>query len=235
MDKRFLTILVVLVVIFGGFFVVSQRSGNNSSGSSSSSTQPTNHVEGQGSTGVKLVEYGDYECPICSIYYSPLKQVAAQFNSQIYFQFRNLPLTSVHKNAFAAARAAEAAGLQDKYWQMHDKIYENQDPTGQSGWVASNDPLSYFTAYAQAIGLNMTQFKSDYASSRVNDSINADISAFMNIPYVNHDIGKEATPTFFLDGKNVPNSQLADSTTGQPSVAKITQVINAEITSKSKQ
>ena len=233
MDKRFLAILAGLVIIFGGVFAVSQHSSKSTGGSSSS--QPTNHVEGQGSTGVKLVEYGDYECPICGIYYQPLKQVEAQLNSQIYFQFRNLPLTSIHKNAFAAARATEAAGLQGKYWQMHDKIYENQDPTGQSGWVASNDPLNYFNTYAQAIGLNMTQFKSDYASSSVNDAINADVSAFMNTPYANHDIEKEATPTFFLDGKNVPNSQLADSSTGQPSVAKITQVLNAEITSKSKQ
>ena len=227
MDKRFLAILAGLVIIFGGFFVVSQHSSNNSSGSSSSSTQPTNHVEGQGSTGVTLVEYGDYECPVCSIYYPALKQAVAQLNSQIYYQFRNLPLTSIHKNAFAAARAAEAASLQGKFWQMHDKIYENQDPTGQSGWVASNDPLNYFNTYAQAIGLNMTQFKSDYASDKVNSAIQADLNAFAKTGQ------PQETPSIFLDGKFVQYTNMTD-VNGQPSVAKITQVINAEIASKNK-
>ena len=57
------------------------------------------------------MEYGDFECPVCGEYYQPLKQVASKFSQQIYFQFRNLPLTSIHPNAFAGARAAEAAGL----------------------------------------------------------------------------------------------------------------------------
>jgi protein-disulfide isomerase len=228
MDKRFLSILAGLVIIFGGIFVVSQHSSNKSSGSTSNGSQPTNHVEGQGSTGVKLVEYGDYECPICGIYYQPLKQLYAQFSSQIYFQFRNLPLTSIHKNAFAGARAAEAAGLQGKYWQMHDELYSNQDPSGQAGWVASNNPLTYFTTFAQQIGLNVNQFKTDYASDKVNNAINADLNAFAKTNL------EQATPTFFLDGKNVPNAQLSDPSTGQPSVAKFTQVLNAEISAKHK-
>jgi protein-disulfide isomerase len=228
MDKRFLTILAGLVIIFGGIFAVSQHSSNKSSvgSSSSSNAQPTSHIEGQGSKGVTLVEYGDYECPICGIYYPAVKQVEAQFNSQIYFQFRNLPLTSIHKNAFAAARAAEAAGLQSKFWQMHDELYSNQDPNGQSGWVASNDPLTYFTSFAQQIGLNINQFKTDYASDKVNNAINADLNAFAKTNQ------EQATPTFFLDGKVLSNTNLADS--NGPSVSKFVQVINAEIASKNK-
>src|SRR5581483_9854146 len=174
----------------------------------------------------KLVEYGDYECPICGLYYAPVKQVVAQFSNQIYFQFRNLPLTSIHKNAFAGARAAEAAGLQGKYWQMHDKLYDNQDPEGASGWVASDNPLSYFTQFAQQIGLNVNQFKSDYASEKVNNYITADLNAFSKTGQ------EQATPTFFLDGKYIPNTKLSDPTTGQPSVQKFTQVLNAEIAKK---
>jgi len=148
MDKRFLSILGAIIIIFVGIFVFSQHSNNNSSSSSNSSQQPTSHIEGQGKAGVTLVEYGDYECPICGLYYPVVKQVEAQFSSQIYYQFRNLPLTSIHKNAFAGARAAEAAGLQGKYWQMHDALYENQDPNGASGWVASDNPLTFFTTFA---------------------------------------------------------------------------------------
>jgi protein-disulfide isomerase len=230
MDKRFLMILAGIVIIFGVAFATSQHSSNNSSSSSNTSnSQPTNHVEGQGSTGVKLVEYGDYECPVCALYYSVVKQVEAQFSSQIYFQFRNLPLTSLHKNAFAAARAAEAASLQGKFWQMHDELYANQDPSEQSGWVASNNPLAYFTTFAQQIGLNINQFKTDYASDKVNGAINADLAAFAKTGQ------EQATPTYFLDGKYISNTELADPTTGEPSVSLFAKVINAEITAKAKQ
>lgn len=219
MDKRFAGILAAIVIIFIGVIVISQRHTNNANGSSGNASGATNHVEGQGKSGVTLVEYGDYECPICEQYYLPLKQVYSQLSDQIYFQFRNLPLSQIHQNAFAAARAAEAAGLQGKYWQMHDKLYENQNE-----WVPPvTNPLPLFDKYAVAIGLNKATFDTDYASSKVNDAINADMAAFMKT-------GQQmATPTFFLDGKYLPNTSVVDSTTGQPSVDKFVSVIKAEI------
>ncbi len=108
MDKRFLGILVGLFIIFVGIFAFSQHSSNKSSGGASSS-QATNHVQGQNTKKVTVLEYGDYQCPICGAYYQPLKDAVGAFGDQIAFQFRNLPLTSLHPNAFAAARAAEAA------------------------------------------------------------------------------------------------------------------------------
>ncbi len=221
MDKRFLGILVGIVIIFAGIFAITQHSSNNS-GATTNNSQPTNHVEGLGQKGVTLIEYGDFECPVCADYYPIVKQVAAQFNDQIYYQFRNLPLSTIHPNAFAAARAAEAAGLQGKYWQMHDALYVNQ-----SSWASSSDPKSTFDVYAKNLSLNVSQFDSDYASSKVNDAINADVSAFLKTGQ------QQATPTFFLDGKFVGNSQLIDSS-GQVSVAKFASVINAEITAKNK-
>ena len=220
MDKRFLGILAGIIVIFAGIFVVSQHSTNKST---TTNAQPTNHVEGSSSSGVTLVEYGDYECPICGDYYLPLKQAFGQFGNQIQFQFRNLPLTQIHQNAFAGARAAEAAGLQNQYWQMHDQLYGNQ-----TAWANSSNPQPYFDSYAKTLGLNVSQFDSDYASSKVNDSINADLAAFGKT-------GKpEATPTFFLDGKYIDNSQLSDTSTGAPSVDKLASVLSAEIAAKAK-
>lgn len=220
MDKRFLSILGALVVIFIGIFVISQHS-SNSSGSSNGSAKPTSNIEGQGAKGVTLIEYGDYQCPICGEFYLPLKQVFAANSQNIYFQFRNLPLTSIHKNAFAAARAGEAAGMQGKYWQMHDKLYGNQNQ-----WTGSNNPLSIFQTYANEIGLNTNQFSADYAGSKVNDAINADLAAF----------GKtgqpQATPTFFLDGKVLDNKQFLDPQTGGVIVAEFNRVIAAEIATK---
>jgi protein-disulfide isomerase len=222
MDRRFLTILGVIVVIIIGAFVISSKS-SDSSGGTSSSAQPTNHVEGKGQKGVKLVEYGDYECPICEIYFQPMKQVEAQFDNDITFQFRNLPLVSIHPNAFAAARAAEAASLQGKFWEMHDMLYQNQ-----SDWVQSQSVQTIFTGYAKTLGLNVSKFNSDYASSKVNDAINADLNAFAKT-------GQDmATPTFYLDGKYLPNAELADAQTGQPSIDKISQVLNNAIAAKAK-
>ena len=221
MDKRFLGILAVIIVAFAAFFALSQHSSNNTA---STGTPPTNHTEGTSPTGVTLVEYGDYECPICEAYYQPMKTVAADFSTKIVFQFRNLPLSQIHPNAFAGARAAEAAALQGKFWQMHDALYDNQN-----NWVPPvTNPLPLFEQYAKNIGLNVSQFASDYASSKVNDSINADLAAFGKTGQ------QEATPSFFLDGKFIDNTQVSDPQTGQPSVTKFEALLNAEIASKSK-
>jgi protein-disulfide isomerase len=203
-SKQFLAIIAIVVVLLGGVFFITNHSDSNNP-SSSGTSGPTNHVEGSASSGVKLVEYGDYECPFCGQFYPLVKQVADQYKDKIQFQFRNLPLTQIHKNAFAGARAAEAASLQGKFWEMHDKLYENQDPNGASGWVASSDPLDqYFAGYAEQLGLNVTQFKSDFAGSKVNSSINADLAAFKKTG------AEEATPAFFLDGKQIHPTNLAD-------------------------
>lgn len=207
MSKRFWLIIIVILVIFGGVLVV-----NGKKSPASGSGQPTNHVEGAGKTGVKLVEYGDYECPFCEEYYPIVKQVAAQYNTQIFFQFRNLPLTQIHPNAFAGARAAEAASLQGKFWQMHDLLYENQNQ-----WVSSSNPQSFFDIYAKELGLKTAQFDTDFAGTKVNSLIQADIAAFGKTGQA------EATPTFFLDGKHI---------TPDPTVASFSQLINAAIKQK---
>ncbi|HWT55894.1 MAG TPA: thioredoxin domain-containing protein [Candidatus Microsaccharimonas sp.] len=206
MSKQFLAIIAVVIVLLGGVFVITNK--NSGTSGSSSSAKPSSHVEGSTSSGVKLVEYGDYECPYCGQYYPIVKQAVEQYKDKIQFQFRNLPLSSIHKNAFAGARAAEAASLQGKFWEMHDKLYENQDPQGASGWVASNDPLNdYFVNFARQIGLDTTKFKTDFASSTVNDTINADIAEFKKTKL------DESTPTFLLDGKHItPGYSLSDFT-----------------------
>jgi protein-disulfide isomerase len=217
-SKQFLAIIAIIVVVLGGvFFFTNKDSG---SGKSSSTGQPTNHVMGSASSGVKLVEYGDYECPYCGQYYPIVKQAVDSYKDKIQFQFRNLPLTQLHKNAFAGARAAEAADKQGKFWEMHDTLYENQDASGASGWVASNDPLNkYFVNYARQMGLDTDKFKTDYASSAVNDAINADLAAFKKTGY------EQSTPTFILDGKQIHPGY---------SVDEFTKAFDAVIAAKAK-
>jgi protein-disulfide isomerase len=190
MSKSFWAIIAVIVVIFGGILLFNGNKGDDSGGGKNSSIQPTNHVEGKGTTGVTLVEYGDYQCPYCGQFYPFVKQVAAKYGGQITFQFRNLPLIQLHQNALAGARAAEAASNQGKFWEMHDLLYENQ-----ATWSESRSPQAAFDQYATQLGLNVTQFDKDAASAKTNDIINADIAAFEKT-------GEEkSTPTFFIDGK----------------------------------
>jgi protein-disulfide isomerase len=217
MDKRFLGILAAIIAIFIGIFVFTQASNDDKNGTSNNQVQPTSHIKGEGKKGVTLIEYGDYQCPICAVYEPTLKQVYERYSQDIYFQFRNLPLVSIHPNAFAAARAAEAAGLQGKYWEMHDKLYENQN-----NWSGSNNALSLFKTYAQEIGLDVNKFSSDYSKSEINDAINADLNEFKKTGQ------DQATPTFFLNGKYVANKDLSGSN-GAPSVDKFAELINAEI------
>jgi protein-disulfide isomerase len=211
MSKQFLGIVVVVILVFVGIFLFTgNKSGGNKSSGGNSNTL-TQHVEGQGKDNVTLVEYGDYECPYCEQYYPIVKQAQAEFNDQIHFQFRNFPLVSIHQNAFAGARAAEAAGLQGKFWQMHDLLYDDQ-----SQWSQSSDPTPFFNQYAQQLGLNVTQFKSDYASDKVNNLINADMGE-------GNKLGITGTPAFFLDGKQI---QVGES------LPAFEKVINAEIAKK---
>lgn len=193
MSKQFWAVIVVIALAFVG---IAMFTGNKEEKKNGSTAQATNHVQGKGTSGVTLTEFGDYQCPYCQTYHATIKNVLATYGDQITFQFVNFPLTSLHQNAFAALRAAEAADKQGKFWEMHDALYESSDPNGRSGWVASSAPSTFFNQYAQQLGLNVEKFKTDYASKAVNSAINADLTK-------GNKLGVEGTPTFFLNGKKV--------------------------------
>jgi protein-disulfide isomerase len=212
MTKTFWGVLIAVVIVLGGIYWASSNHGNKSPTSQGSGNNPTSHIEGQGKDGITLLEYGDYECPYCGEYSPIVNQVAALYNTEIYFQFRNPPLTQIHQNAFAAARTAEAAALQGKFWQMHDELYANQ-----SDWVNSSNPVPIFDDYANSLGLNVNQFETAYNGNEVNNEINADVAAFDKT-------GQEmATPTFFLDGTKISPAM---------TVSSFEKIINAEILKK---
>lgn len=210
MSWKFLGVIVVIILIFvGGFALTGNKSSKNSSGSSAS--QLTEHIRGKGTTGVTLVEYGDYQCPFCGEYFPTVEQVLSEYGDRIKFQFRNFPLTGSHPNAFAAARTAEAAGLQNKFWEMNALLYQNQKQ-----WDSVSDPTPIFNGYAQQLGLNLAKFKTDYNSEEVNNLINADAAE-------GNKLDVQGTPTFFLDGKQVQVNN---------TVQDFEKVINAEIAKK---
>lgn len=214
MDKRFWGIIGILVVAFAGMLFLNGRGQENTASGA------TNHIAGSTTSKISFVEYGDFQCSACFYYYPVFKQVKEKYADRIKFQFRHLPLASAHPNAFAAARAAEAASNQGKFWEMHDLLYQNQDPSAASGWVASKDPLSqYFVTYAKQLKLNESLFRKDFASNSINKRVNADLDAFAATKE------RMSTPTFFLNDKVVDNARLLDSK-GTPDIAAFSKVLD---------
>src|SRR5271168_4965227 len=90
----------------------------------------SDHSQGSAHALVTLVEYGDYECPHCGHAYGVVKHVQQHFGARLRFVFRNFPLKEVHPNAESAAESAEFAGVNGRFWEMHDGLFENQDAIG---------------------------------------------------------------------------------------------------------
>src|SRR5260370_29515053 len=112
-------------------------------------------AQGPADAAVTLVEYGDYECPYCGRAYPIVKQLQQRLGRRLRFVFRNFPLKEIHPHAEHAAEAAEAAAAQDKFWEMHDRLFERQ--------FALED--SSFAEYAAELGLDAERFARDLARS----------------------------------------------------------------------
>lgn len=204
MSKRAWIIFgAICIVLLGGLVYVSSKDRIDVSNVDANAVQPAaeqsgniaDHVFGKADSKVVLVEYGDFQCPGCGAAFAPIKAASEKYKDQLAFVFRNFPLTSLHPNARTAAAAAEAAGLQGKYWEMHDKLYENQDAWGS---LSSSERTNFFATYAQGLGLNVDRFKVDLAGADANKKINFDQA-------LGKKLGVTSTPTFFLNGKKVEN------------------------------
>ncbi|MCZ4244524.1 DsbA family protein [Pedobacter punctiformis] len=142
------------------------------------------HVQGDDSASIEIVEYGDYQCPHCGNAYPIVKEIQETFGDQIRFVFRNFPLSESHEYAFSAALAAEAAALQDKFWEMHDALYENQS--------RMDDDL--FEELAIQIGLDIEQFRKDFESANLEQRIEFDFESGIRS-------GVNGTPSFYVNGE----------------------------------
>lgn len=191
MNKQFIAIILVVIVGLFGILMFTRDNGKNEGSGGETTAQPTNHTVGAGNKNVTLIEYGDFQCPACKAYVPIVQQIKAEYGDDIKFQFRHYPLVQIHPNAFIASRAAEAAGKQNKFFEMHDLLYENQDI-----WAGSNDPTETFNGYATQLQLNLDQFKTDMNAQATADVINADVKAAK-------DIGANSTPTFVLNGTKI--------------------------------
>lgn len=151
----------------------------------------SDRVKGDIEAKTTLIEYGDFQCPACGAYYPLVKDLLKDIPQGFRVVYRHYPLTEVHKNALPAAKAAEAAGLQDKFWEMHDILFERQ-----KDWSDLGNAKEKFLEYAKELGLDEEKFLNDFESSQVQDKISAEIAS-------GNSLGVNSTPTFYLNGAKI--------------------------------
>jgi len=142
------------------------------------------HFQGNADALIELVEYGDYECPYCGAAYPIVKALQKIFDRDLKFVFRNFPFENIHQFAFKAAMATEAAGLQGKFWEMHDIIFENQHNLSTKALVK----------YAARIGLDVPLFESDLNNPALEKKVDADFESGARS-------GVNRTPSFYINGE----------------------------------
>jgi protein-disulfide isomerase len=144
---------------------------------------PRDHIRGPVDAEVTLVEYGDYECSRCGQAHSVARRVQQRLGDRLRFVFRNFPIREIHPCAQHAAEAAEAAGAQNKFWQMHDRLFERQ-PALENGFLVE---------YADKLSLDTTRFLRDMSQHTYADRVREDITSGTQS-------GVHGTPTFFING-----------------------------------
>ena len=154
------------------------------------------HTLGPANAPVHLEEFGDFECPPCGAFHPILEQMHEEFGNKLRITFREFPLAN-HQHAQTAASAAEAAGIQGKFWEMHDLIYEHQND-----WKTQFDVRPIFEGYAKQIGLDVERYKRDMGGSLVAQRIFQDARRGQSL-------GVQGTPTVFMNGREVPFENLA--------------------------
>ena len=148
------------------------------------------HIRGNPGAAVTLEEFGDFQCPPCGQFATFGEELLKEYDSRLRIVFRNFPL-SLHEHAREAALAAEAAGLQGHFWEMHDTLYREQ-----AAWSKAPNARELFESYAGTIGLNVDQFKKDVDSEKVRQRVESDHA-------LGDSLGIKLTPTIFINNRPV--------------------------------
>lgn len=174
-----------------------------------SGAQPPNML-GSPTATVTIEEFADFQCGTCAAKYPMTKELISAYGTRIKFIFRHYPLNiPAHDKAYSAAVAAEAAGMQNKFWDMQNQLFTNQ-----ASWSAAADFNRILDEYAQKIGLDVEKFKNDMAGLQAKQRVDKDLER-------GRTLGVNSTPTFFINGKLIPFDQV-DTTT-------MRQIIDAEL------
>lgn len=191
-EGKFLSaVILIIIALFAYYFYAAPSSSDG--GGATISFGENDHVRGAVNGTVTLVKFVDFQCPACRAYEPVVKQVMAENPTTLKVVHRNFPLTQIHKNALPAAIAAEAAGLQGKFWEMSDMLYEKQ-----TEWGGALNARDYFLTYATTLGLDTQKFQADLSDASLESRILAEYKEGIRLQV-------QGTPTFFLNGKKLEN------------------------------
>jgi protein-disulfide isomerase len=198
----------VLVAVIVAVVLMSQRTSNDVTVNENFNANPTPtgprqvaagatdpYARGGERASVTLEEFSDFQCPACGNLEPGLRKVVKDYGERVRLIFRNYPLP-MHRYAFFAARAAEAAGQQGKFWEMHDALYDNQKE-----WSDSMEPRVQFDSYATRLGLDVQRFKADMERQDLTDRIKADMQR-------GNSLNVRGTPTVYLNGRELVPGKL---------------------------
>lgn len=200
-----LTGLFLLVAFLGGCGSGGGNNGARNTNSANNSRATQNnyatapvgaspaHFKGGQAAKVVIEEFADYECPTCATLHPTVQQIQAAFGDRIKIIFRNFPLMQIHPKAYDAAVAAEAAGLQGKFWEMQNQLFTNQQ-----FWKTSSDHRKTFEEYAQKIGLDVQKFRNDMSGIEAKERVDKDLERARAI-----NVG--STPSFYINGRLIPH------------------------------
>lgn len=191
-SKFFLGVVIAAVLVLGGFILFSGDAP--SAGDIANVDTTVGEKLGPDDAKVKIVEFGDFQCPACKIASPEFRQVQRE-NTDVQLIFRHFPLTNIHQNAESGSLAAYAASQQGKFWEMYDMLYERQQE-----WQGNSAPAATFAGYAKLLGLDEAKFNSDQSSDAGKKAVKADLDYALSI-------NVEQTPTFFVNGKRITGAQ----------------------------
>ena len=166
--------------------------------------RPDDHLIGKADAPVTIIEYGDMQCPACGQLAPSIRSAFALISDTVRMVFRHFPLASIHDKAQISAQAVEAAGMQGKFWEMHDLLYAKQ---AEWSSIPVTDVVSTFSGYAKSLSLDTARFETDIKSKAVTDRIAEDVKTADKLQL-------NATPTMFLNGREINPSAFT-----QPDIA----------------
>lgn len=194
-----LTVATIVALIAGVFFFSNKQSAPVEEAKTYDNTLLLGDnpiVKGATDPKVTIVEFADLECPACAASHSITNQLVAEYPDKIKFVFRHFPL-DMHPQAFNAARAAEAANAQGKFWEMHDILYQKQNE-----WERKNNAVEIFEGYAKELGLNIDEFKKAFSEKSFDARIQSGLTQGTAA-------GVQGTPNFFINGKKFDGGVLS--------------------------
>lgn len=183
-SKFFLGVVIAAVLAVGGFVTFSGKS--NSAVTLGSLDQSKGHKLGSDSAAVKIVEFGDFQCPACAAAAVNFEKAQANNADKVQIIFRHFPLPN-HQNGLNGSLAAEAASQQNKFWPMLELLYANQQQ-----WQSLDNPLDTYTNYAKELNLDVGQFKNDYQNPATKKTVEADRDYGLSLKV-------DSTPTFYVN------------------------------------